>query len=137
MALIAALGRFSSWLWLQSLRLRRLGTLPVQTSPSPGLGFDAVVTETDKAITIQSGQKLEVVLHADRNDQLEQRQVQRYVGAVSDRESSATAVRGVTLAAFQALRPVGRTLRLRPGRRARLVSVPMYVMLYSVTVTVI
>src|SRR5260370_27007743 len=40
------------------------GTLPVQTSPSPGLGFDAVVTETDKAITIQSGQKLEVVLHA-------------------------------------------------------------------------
>src|SRR5260370_19994458 len=40
------------------------GTLPVQTSPSTGLGFDVVVTETDKAITIQSGQKLEGVLHA-------------------------------------------------------------------------
>src|SRR5260370_4363127 len=40
------------------------GTLPVQTSPSTGLGFDVVVTETDKAITIQSGQQLGVVLHA-------------------------------------------------------------------------
>src|SRR5260370_12001559 len=40
------------------------GTLPVQTSPTPGLGFDAVVTETDKAITIPIRQKLEVVLHA-------------------------------------------------------------------------
>src|SRR5260370_35848423 len=38
------------------------GTLPVQTSPSPGPGFDAVVTENDKAITIHTGQKLEGVL---------------------------------------------------------------------------
>src|SRR5260370_35853749 len=40
------------------------GTLPVQTSPSPGLGFDAVVTEADTAVPVQSGQKLEVALPA-------------------------------------------------------------------------
>lgn len=33
-------------------------------SRSPGLDFNAVVTEHDTAITIQVGQKLEVVLHA-------------------------------------------------------------------------
>src|SRR6266851_4507829 len=42
------------------------GTLPVAESPStgPDVGFDAVVTENDRAVTIRSGQKLEVVLRA-------------------------------------------------------------------------
>src|SRR5260370_39154512 len=41
------------------------GTLPVQTTPSPGLGSAAMVTEKDKAITIPLGQKREAVLHAN------------------------------------------------------------------------
>ena len=31
------------------------GTLPDQETPSPGLGFDAVVTDRDTAITIHTG----------------------------------------------------------------------------------
>jgi len=115
------------------------GTLPVQTSPSPGLGFDAVVTETDTAITIQSGQKLEVVLHA-RSGMTNWSNVRSSDTSVLSPivNPAATAVRGVTLAAFQALTP-GRSditatagAACSPGQAC-----PMYVMLYSVTVTVL
>ncbi len=114
------------------------GTLPVQTSPSPGLGFDAVVTENDTAITIQLGQKLEVVLHA--------RSGMTNWGNVRSSDTSiltpivnpaATAARGVTLAAFQASAR-GETFitatagaACSPGQAC-----PMYAMLYSVKVTI-
>ena len=114
------------------------GTLPVQTSPSPGLGFDAVVTENDTAITIQLGQKLEVVLHA--------RSGMTNWGNVRSSDTSiltpivnpaATAAHGVTLAAFQASAR-GETFitatagaACSPGQAC-----PMYAMLYSVKVTI-
>jgi hypothetical protein len=115
------------------------GTVPIQTSPSPGLGFDAVVTEKDTAITIQSGQKLEVVLHArpGMTDWSSIRSSDTSVLAPIV-NPAATAVRGVTLAAFQALAP-GRAeitatagAACSPGQAC-----PMYAMLYSVTVTVL
>jgi hypothetical protein len=114
------------------------GTLPVQTSPSPGLGFDAVVTERDTAITIHTGQKLEVVLHA-RSGMTDWSNVRSSDTSVLSPivNPAATAVRGVTLAAFQALAP-GRAdvtavagASCSPGQAC-----PMYEMLYSVTVTV-
>ena len=98
-----------------------------------------MVTEKDKAITIQVGQKLEVVLHANAG-----------MTNWSDVRSSdtsvltpivnpaATAVRGVTLAAFQAQTP-GQSMitasagaACSPGQAC-----PMYAILYSVTVTVL
>src|SRR5712692_2548508 len=115
------------------------GTLPVQTSPSPLFGFDAVVTEKDTAITIQSGQKLEVVLHA-RSGMTDWSSVRSSDTSVVSPivNPAATAVRGVTLAAFQALAP-GRAditatagAACSPGQAC-----PMYAMLYSVTVTVL
>jgi hypothetical protein len=115
------------------------GTLPVQTSPSPGLGFDAVVTETDTAITIQSGQKLEVVLHA-RSGMTNWSNVRSSDTSVLSPivNPAATAVRGVTLSAFQGLAPGKADITAvagaacSPGQAC-----PMYAMLYSVTVTVL
>ncbi len=114
------------------------GTVPVETSPSPGLGFDAIVTEKDKAISIQVGQKLEVVLHAKPG-------MTNWSNVRSSDTSilspivnpAATAVRGVTLAAFQAdargqsVITATAGAACSPGQAC-----PMYAVLYSVTVTV-
>lgn len=115
------------------------GTLPVQTTPSPGLGFDATVTEKDKAIAIHVGQKLEVVLHANPG--------MTNWGNVRSSDTTvltpivnpaATAVRGVTLAAFQAqargqaVITASAGAACSPGQAC-----PMYAILYSVTVTVL
>jgi len=110
-------------------------------SPSggPGPGFDAQVTELDTAITIHTGQKLEVVLHA-RPGMTDWNGVRSSDTSVLSPivNPAATAVRGVTLAAFQALAP-GRAditaiagAACSPGQAC-----PMYAMLYSVTVTVL
>jgi hypothetical protein len=113
--------------------------VPRSPSTSPGLGFDAVVTESDRAITIQSGQKLEVVLHARPG-------MTDWAGVRSSDTSvlspivnpAATAVRGVTLAAFQALGPGQAEITATAGAACSPgQACPMYAMLYSVTVTVI
>ena len=119
-----------------------LGSAPSPSpnpSGGPGLGFDAQVTELDTAITIHTGQKLEVVLHA-RPGMANWSNVRSSDTSVLSPivNPAATAVRGVTLAAFQALTP-GRAditatagAACSPGQAC-----PMYVMLYSVTVTVL
>jgi hypothetical protein len=113
------------------------------TSPSPStssnpMGFDVTVTETTKAASIRVGQKLEVVLHAGSG-------LNNWTQPRSSDESvltpivnpAATAVRGVTLAAFQA-KAAGQVditaygSPTCPSGQA----CPMYVMLYSVRVTV-
>jgi hypothetical protein len=114
------------------------GTLPVQTSPSPGFGFDVMVTEKDKAITIQVGQKLEVVLHAKPGmtswSNMRSSDTSVLTPIVNP---AATAVRGVALAAFQAQAPGQAVITAvagaacSPGQAC-----PMYAILYSVTVTV-
>jgi hypothetical protein len=113
----------------------QVGSAP---TPSPGLDFNAVVTEHDTAITIQVGQKLEVVLHAKSG-------MTNWSNVRSSDTSvlapivnpAATAARGVTLAAFQALAP-GRAVitasagaLCSPGQAC-----PMFAILFSATVTV-
>jgi hypothetical protein len=114
------------------------GTLPVQTSPSPGLGFDAVVTERDTAITIHTGQKLEVVLHA-RTGMTDWSNVRSSDTSVLSPivNPAATAVRGVTLAAYQAQAPGQAVITATAGAACSPgQACPMYAILYSVTVTV-
>jgi hypothetical protein len=118
-----------------------IGSSPSPTpnpSEGPGLGFDAQVTELDTAITIHTGQKLEVVLHA-RSGMTNWSNVRSSDTSVLSPivNPAATAVQGVTLAAFQALAP-GRAditaiagAACSPGQAC-----PMYAVLYSVTVTV-
>jgi len=113
----------------------RVGSAP---TPSPGLDFNAVVTEHDTAITIQVGQKLEVVLHA-KSGMTNWSNVRSSDTSVLAPivDPAATAARGVTLAAFQALAP-GRAVitasagaLCSPGQAC-----PMFAILYSATVTV-
>lgn len=114
------------------------GTLPVQTSPSSGLGFDVTATEKDHAVTMHVGQKLEVVLHAAQG-------MNNWSRPVSSDESSlaptvnpaATAARGVTLAAFQAEKAGDVTVTSYAGPACPPgVACPMYVTVYSLRVTI-
>jgi hypothetical protein len=81
------------------------GGPPPPSSGSP-VGFDVTATEKDHAITMHVGQKLEVVLHANQG-------MKPWTHPTSSNTSvlepivdvRATAVRGVTLAAFQANAP--------------------------------
>jgi len=107
-------------------------------SEGPGLGFDAQVTELDTAITIHTGQKLEVVLHA-RSGMSDWGNVRSSDPSVLSPivNPAATAVRGVTLAAFQALAPGQADITASAGAACSPgMMCPMYAMLYSVRVTV-
>ena len=112
-------------------------------TPSPGTGsnpmsFDVTVTETTKAASMRVGQKLEVALHAGSgmNNWTQPRSNDESVLApVVD--PAATAVRGVTLAAFQAKAEgqVDVTAYGSPTCPSGQ-ACPMYVIVFSVRVTV-
>jgi hypothetical protein len=107
-------------------------------TPSPGMRFDLTAADADHAVTMRTGQTLEVVLHAPTG-----------MGSWTDPTSSdpavlapivdpaATAARGVTLAAFEARRAgmvdvtATASPRCTPGQAC-----PMYVALYSLKVTI-
>jgi len=114
------------------------------TDPSPtpsegtGLGYDLVVTEKDKTATMRVGQKVEVVFHAsstmDNWTQVRSTNTSVLVPIVNP---AATAVRGVTLAAFKAVAPGQAEItayanpHCTPGTAC-----PMYVAVVSIRVTV-
>ncbi len=120
------------------------GSVSTASSPSPtpsggsNLSFDVTVTETTRAASMRVGQKLEVVLHAGNgmNNWTQPRSSDESI-LTPVVDPAATAVRGVTLAAFQAKGPgqVDITAYGSPicpsGQPC-----PMYVMLFSVRVTV-
>jgi hypothetical protein len=111
----------------------------VSPSNGPGFGFDVAVTEQTRAVTLRVGQKLEVVLHARPG-------MTTWTGVQSSDTSvlkqivnpAATAVRGVTLAAFQAVAPGKARVTASagplcsPGQAC-----PAYLMVLSIDVTVI
>lgn len=122
------------------------GTTAAGSGPSPsptpsqgtGVGFDVTATEQDHAVSMHVGQKLEVILHTaggagfwNHPQSSDTAVLQPIV------DPAATAVRGVTLAAFQArsagvvkVTAVGGPL-CAPGQAC-----PMYAVLYSLTVTI-
>jgi hypothetical protein len=136
-ALIAAL----TALVLSACGSAGIGSAPSPTpnpSGGPGLGFDAQVTELDTAVTIHTGQKLEVVLHA-RSGMSTWSNVRSSNTSVLSPivNPAATAVRGVTLAAFQALAPGQADITATAGAACSPgMACPMFAILYSVTVTV-
>ena len=107
-------------------------------NPSEGIGFDVTATDTDHAVTMRVGQKLEVVLHAPNG-------MNDWTHPVSNDTSvlapivdpAATAARGVTLAAFEAKKSgqaevsSNASPRCSPGQAC-----PMYLAVYSLKVTV-
>ncbi len=110
---------------------------PTPTPPSGGVGFDVTATETDHAVTMHVGQRLEVALHG--GTQFSYQQVKTSDPAVLEPtvDPAATAVRGVTLAAFKAA-AAGKAQVTAVGAPvcASGQACPMYAVLYTLTVTV-
>ena len=108
-------------------------------STNPGLGFAVAVSEKDHAATLHVGQKLEVVLHANNgmNNWTQPKSSDASILAAVV-NPAATAVRGVTLAAFQALAPGSAQITATagadcsPGQPC-----PQYLMVLTITVTVV
>jgi hypothetical protein len=111
---------------------------PPTPSTGPGLGFDVVVTEKDKATTLRVGQKLELVLHAGvgMNNWTEVRSADESI-LMPTVNPAATAMRGVTLAAFRAMRPGVTNITALAGPTCpEGQPCPMYVQVLTVRVTV-
>src|SRR4029077_9484148 len=95
-----------------ALALRACGTPLAGVGPTvvppigDGRGFDVSVTEKDRAVSLRVGQKLEAVLHANAGMTAwsEVRSSDPSILA-SIVDTGMTAVRGVTLAGFQAMAP--------------------------------
>ena len=116
------------------------GSVGQGAAPSPSdnpMHFDVTATEKDHAVSMLVGQKLELVLHVGGN--LSYQQVTSSDTSVLEPtvDPAASAVRGVTLAAFKA----------RAAGESRVTSVgspvcpsgpacPMFAVLYMLTVTV-
>ena len=108
-------------------------------SPSSGAGYAVIATNTDHAVTMHAGQKLEVVLRAGQgmNNWTHPRSSDPTVlQPIVD--PAATAAIGVTLAAFVAVKPGQAEVtatgspKCPPGQAC-----PMYAVLFSVRVTVL
>ena len=110
-------------------------TSPVATSPTAG--FDVLITDTDRAVTVKSGQRLELILHAKpgmsdwSGVNVDDYTVLRAV------PTGITAARGVTIAGYEAARPGTATIRATatplcsPGHAC-----PLFAMIFEVVVTV-
>jgi hypothetical protein len=109
-------------------------------SPSPSenpLHFDVTATEQDHALSMHVGQKLQVVLHG--GDQLNYQQVTSSDTSILEPtvDPAATAMRGVTLAAFKARAPgVVRITAVGAPVCPSGQACPMFAVLYTLTVTV-
>jgi hypothetical protein len=127
-----------------TLLIAGCGSAGAASTPSPtpstgsNLGFDVTVTETTRAASMRVGQKLEVVLHAGNgpNSWTQPKSSDESI-LIPIVDPAATAVRGVTLAAFQAKAPGRADITaygspICPSGQP----CPMYVMLFSVQVTV-
>jgi hypothetical protein len=113
------------------------GSNPSPT-PTDGIGFDVTVTETDHAVTLHPGQRLEVVLHAPNGMNSWTHPVASDTSVLSPIvDPAATAARGVTLAAFEARKTGSAEVssnaspQCSPGQAC-----PMYIAVYSLKVTV-
>jgi hypothetical protein len=114
---------------------------PPSPTPStgPGLGFDLAVSETTRIATMRVSQKLEAVLHARPG-------MTTWSGVRSSDPSvlapivnpAATAARGVTLAAFQAIAPGTAQITATAGAACSPgQACPQYAVLLTIDITVV
>jgi hypothetical protein len=114
------------------------GTLPTAPLVSPTAGFDVVITDTDRAVTVRSGQRLELMLHAkpDMSD-WGGVNVDDYTVLLAI-PTGITAAHGVTIAGYEAVGPGTATIRATatplcsPGQAC-----PAFAMIFEVRVTVV
>jgi hypothetical protein len=112
---------------------------PPSGSASTGLRFDLAVSETTRAATMRVSQKLEAVLHA-RPGMTTWSTVRSSDPSVLAPivNPAATAARGVTLAAFQAIAPGKAQITATAGADCSPgQACPQYAMLLTIDVTVV
>jgi hypothetical protein len=117
-----------------------LGGSPSPTpSAPPGQGYAVVLTEKDHAATLHVGGRLEVVLRAAAGMTNWSRPRSSDVTVlVAIVDPAATAVRGVTLAAFEARAPGQAVIESAAGPQCSPgQACPMYAIAYMATVTVV
>ena len=114
------------------------GSHPTPTPRAGGLGFDYTASNNDHQATMRVGQKLEVVLRAGQGMNNWSHPTSSDTSVLEPIvDPAATAAIGVTLAAFQAVKPGDVEItsyagpRCSPGQAC-----PMYVAVYSLRVTV-
>jgi hypothetical protein len=107
-------------------------------SPSNSLGYDVTATNTDHAVTMHVGQKLEIVLRAAQGMNNWSQPVAGDTSVLAPIvDPAATAAIGVTLAAFKAMKAgevdvtANASPKCSPGQAC-----PMYLAAYSLRVTV-
>jgi hypothetical protein len=114
--------------------------LPIGSpSTGPGPGFDVAVSEKTRTATVRVGQKLEAVLHPNpgmtpwtsvRSSD------SKVLAPIVD--PAATAVRGVTLAGFQAIAPGTAQITATAGAQCSPgQACPQYALLLTIDVTVV
>ena len=108
-------------------------------SPSNSLGYDVTATNTDHAVTMQVGQKLEIVLRAAQGMNNWSHPVASDTSVLTPIvDPAATAAIGVTLAAFKAMKAgqvdvtANASPKCSPGQAC-----PQLIAVYSLKVTVI
>ena len=110
------------------------------SSPTPGggMGFDVTATNTDHALTMHVGQKLEVVLRAAPGMASWSHPVVSDQSALAPIvDPAATAARGVTLAAFEARKAGDVTVSANAGASCSPgQACPMFLAVYSLKVTI-
>ena len=114
---------------------------PGATSPSPfgtPLGFDSTLTERDHVGTMRVGQSVQLVLHAaPGNTDWASVQSNNKLVLTPIPHPAATSVRGVTLAAFRALKPGTSDITAVAGADCSPgTACPMYAILLKITITV-
>lgn len=112
---------------------------PCPVAPTPRLtqGFDVLITDTDRAVAVRSGQRVELILHAKPG-------MSDWSGVNVDDDTvlravptGITAARGVTIAGYEAARPGTATIRATatplctPGQAC-----PLFAMIFEVQVIV-
>ena len=110
-------------------------TVPIVTTAAPG--FDVLITESNRAVSVKQGQRIELVLHAKPG-------MSDWSGVNVDDytilkavPTGITAARGVTIAGYVAARPGTATIRATatplcsPGQAC-----PAFAMIFEVQVTV-
>lgn len=114
------------------------GSSPSPTPNEPGTGFDVTATDNVHLVTMRVGQKLEVALHASTglNEWSHPQSNDTSVLAPAV-DPAATAARGVTLAAFQAMKPGEANVTANASPKCPPdAACPMYVAVYMLKVTV-
>jgi phage tail protein X len=112
---------------------------PTYPAFTPGHGFDVLVTEKDTHVTLHVGQKLEAVLHANAGmtnwSNVRSTDTSVLMPVV---DTAATAIRGVTLAGFQAVAPGHAAIQATAGAACPSPgqACPMYAILLSIDVIV-